>query len=689
MITTSEVKLLQQIAHTTRALCADAIELQKSGHPGMCLGAAEICTYLFAKVLKHNPENPRWINRDRFVLSAGHGSMLLYSLLHLSGYNISLNDIKNFRQLHSQTPGHPELNLDIGVEVTTGPLGQGLAAATGMAMAHKMTGARFGETLFDSKIWVLAGDGCMMEGVAAEAASLAGTLGLSNLVIIYDSNGISLDGPTDECFLENTKQRYEAYGFLVREIDGYHFGQMEKAFSEARSESDRPVLIVAKTIIGKYAPTMQGSHTSHGNFLGPDEIRGFKDAIGWPQHPLFYVPQEVSSYFKERRLTLKQCEDQWERQFENKVLSNPEIVNAWDIFTQKKLPDHFEETLWNIDIKPNQSLRKYNESIIPRIAELLPYFISGSADLGSCDITHLPGAKILQKNKWCHQQIKFGVREFAMACCAYGMTIHGLFQPLIGTFLTFSDYMRNAIRMAAMMKQRVIFAFSHDSILLGQDGPSHQPVEHLMSLRLIPNLVLMRPGDENEMKAAWSHAFSIQNQPVIICYSRQVVPSTVSDLTRRAALVGVKKGAYLLYGESSETSDIKIFATGTEIHPAVGAAKLLENDGYKVCVISVISWEEFEKQPPSYRKTLLRYPDKLSVSVEAGCGLGWQKFVGNEGLIISQETFGASAPEGVLADHFGFTSEKVYEQITGSLEQSLSINKYEKVKKRRSMITNL
>jgi transketolase len=659
----SEKDILQKIAHTIRALSADAIEKQKSGHPGLPLGAAEIGAYLFAKVLRHNPKNPKWMGRDRFILSAGHGSMFLYSLLHLSGYDLSMDDIKNFRQLHSKTPGHPECNEAPGVETTTGPLGQGIAAGTGMAIAQKLLTARFGKELFNAKIWILAGDGCMMEGISAEAGSLAGTLGLNNLVIIYDSNNICLDGPTSEVMTENTTKRYEAYGFQVITIDGYDFDQMEGAFSRARNEKDRPTLIIAKTIIGKYAPNVQGKSVCHGKYLGADEMKLFKKAIGWSEEPLFFVPDDVRNYFKNLRSTFSQYEKSWNQKLEQMKSSDPQKGKLWDVFLEKKLPDDFEDKIWNLKIQPNQATRKYNEAIVAKLGKILPFLITGSADVASCDFTWLLESGIVVKNDWHHQQIKFGVREFCMAACAYGMNLHGMMQPVIGTFLVFSDYMRNAIRMAALMKQRVIFVYSHDSILLAQDGPTHQPVEQLMSLRLIPNLTVIRPCDENESKAAWIAAFHIQDGPVALCFTRQPVQSKVSDLTVERARKGVHQGAYILYGESEKAVNVELFATGSEIHPAVSAAKMLEKNGLKVRVISVPSWELFDEQDKAYQKMIKNGKAQLKVSVEAGSGLGWQKFVGNDGLIISQETFGASAPEPVMADHFGFTAERIYDKI--------------------------
>jgi transketolase len=658
----ADIAILKQTANAVRALSADAIELQKSGHPGLPLGAADIAVYLYARVMRHNPENPGWIGRDRFVLSAGHGSMLLYSLLHLFGYGLTMDDLKKFRQLHSRTPGHPEYGEAPGVETTTGPLGQGIAAATGMAMAQKFLAQQFDDELFDAKIYVLAGDGCIMEGITSEAGSLAGSLGLNNLVIIYDSNDICLDGPTEHCLSENTQARYESYGFKTLVIDGYDYNQMAEAFDSAQKEKDQPFLIIAKTVIGKFSPTREGKSVSHGNFLGPEEMSGFKKAIGWPEEPTFYVPNEVKNYLKGLNPILSGYEKRWNAIWKRKVGANPELLKKWNNAVERKLPDDFEQQIWQLDIKPDQATRFYNAPIVNKLSEILPYFVTGSADVASSDNTALKTG-IIARGDWAHQQIKFGVREFAMAACAYGMQLHGMIQPAVATFLTFSDYMRNALRMAAMMKQRVIYLYSHDSILIAADGPTHQPVEHLMSLRLIPNLVVLRPCDENEVKAAWIIALEIQDSPVAITFTRQPVKSTVSDITSKKALAGVRRGAYVLYGQEKGTVDYMIFATGSEVHAAVGAAKLLEKEGRSVCVVSVTSWELFDKQDENYRKSILERTAGRRVSVEAGIGLGWQKFTGNDGLIISQETYGTSAPEPVIEDYFGFSADKVYQRI--------------------------
>jgi transketolase len=468
---------------------------------------------------------------------------------------------------------------------------------------------------------------------------------------------------------EDVEKRYESYGFNVLKVDGYDWDQFEEVFSSARYEIERPTLIIAKTIIGKHCPNREGKSISHGNFLGPEEMSLFKKEIGWPEENPFYVPDDVKRYFQELLPQWIAGEKEWDKLHTELIGKNSEKAAEWEIYQNKKLPEDLENTLWNLNLEHDLATRKYNEVIVQVVANLLPYIVTGSADVASCDFTWIHGDEIVRKVDWKHQQIKFGVREFSMAAIATGMSLYGMVQPVVGTFLVFSDYMRNAIRMAALMRQKVIFVYSHDSIQIGQDGPTHQPIEHLMSLRLIPNLILLRPCDENESKSAWSTALQIENQPVALCFTRNPVKSTISDLTDMHARAGVRRGAYVLYGEPDTTVDVEIFSTGSEIHPSMGAAKKLENDGFRVRVISVPSWEMFETQDNTYKTLILNNDARLKVSVEAGVGLGWQRFVGNDGLIISQETYGASAPAEDVLDYFGFTSDKIYERIKKRLTQ--------------------
>ena len=655
--------VLQKIANTVRVISAEGVEKANSGHPGLPMGCAEIGAYLFAKQLRYNPANPAWAGRDRFVLSAGHGSMFLYSLLHLSGYDLPLEQLKSFRQLHSMTPGHPEYGEAPGVETTTGPLGQGIACAVGMAIADKIAANRFGEDLFAGKIFTLAGDGCMMEGVSSEASSLAGHLRLNNLVIIYDSNDICLDGPLTECMSEDTAIRYEAYGFRVLHADGHDFESLAKAFDEARAEAERPVLLIAKTVIGKGSPKKHGSSKVHGSPLGADELVAVKKALDWPEEP-FFIPQEVKQYFAELRPRLAAAEADWNAKVEAMKKADPAKAELWAVMTAKKLPADFAEQVWNMEVTPNKATRNQAQEIIAKVAALAPFFVSGSADLSCSDNTSIKGMGSLSRSDWSQRNIKWGVREFAMGTGSYGMALQGMCQPLCGTFFTFSDYMRNAIRVCSLMKQRVFFQFTHDSILLGEDGPTHQPVEHLASLRAMPGLTVIRPCDENELKAAWIEAFKI-NGPVAFILSRQNIQSQ-GDLTRTKAREGVTRGAYVLYGAQGDC-DVVICVTGSEVGLAMDTARKLEAQGKTVRVVSMPSWELFDAQDKAYRESVLGGKARVRVAIEAGCELGWHKYVGCDGIVVAINSFGASAPAKVLADHFGFTPEKVIGRIEEAL----------------------
>ena len=658
--------MLEKIANSIRVLSAEAIERAASGHPGLPMGCAEIGAYLYAKQLHYNPQNPNWLGRDRFVLSAGHGSMFLYSLLHLSGYALSLEEVKNFRQFHSITPGHPEYAETPGVETTTGPLGQGAAAATGMAIAQKMLAARFGSELFDSKVFALVGDGCMMEGISSEAASLAGHLALNNLVIVYDSNNICLDGPTSECFTENTAKRYEAYGFKVITINGHDLDQIEQAFEAARAEQHQPTLIIAKTIIGKGSPNKQGKNSCHGAQLGAEELKLTKQALGWPEEA-FFIPADVTQYFQELQPQHARLEAEWNAKLET-MKADPEKAALWNIFFEQKLPADFADQIWNMPIEPGKATRALSQTVIGKIAEIVPFFITGSADLSGSDCSSIKKSGIVTRDDFSQRNIKFGVREFAMAAASYGIALSGMLQPLCATFFTFSDYMKNAVRIASLMKQRVFFQFTHDSVLLGEDGPTHQPIEHLAALRAMPGVTVLRPADENEMKACWIEAFKVKG-PVAFVLSRQGMKN-MSEMTGARARQGVARGAYVLCGEEGPC-DVAIFATGSEVGLAVDAAKLLQEQGKTVRIISMPSWELFEAQDEEYKSSILDGEVGLRVSIEAACDQGWHKFIGRHGLAISINRFGASAPVKHLADLFGFTPQKVAEKILATLPASV------------------
>ncbi|MEN6627813.1 MAG: transketolase [Candidatus Sumerlaeia bacterium] len=657
-------KILQRVADTVRVISAEAIEAAKSGHPGLPLGCAELGAYLYSHVLRHNPANPKWVGRDRFVLSAGHGSMFLYSLLNLSGYNLPMDQVKRFRRLGSETPGHPELNETPGVEVTTGPLGQGVGMGTGMAIAQKWLAARFGEELFSNKIFVLCSDGDIMEGISHESGALAGHLGLHHLVMMYDSNYISLDGPTSENMSEDTAARYRAYGWAVSEIDGHDFEQIEGALAKARAEKERPSMIIVHTMIGKGAPKKQGTNEVHGAALGAEELKGLKAGLGWPDEP-FHVPAEVTEYFKALQPTFAAHEARWNELLEKTLAADPEKKRLWAVCLNKEKPADFDEQIWNMPLDPGKATRVTSGQVLNKVAELLPYFVSGSADLATSDNSAIKKMGVISRHDFGGRTFKFGVREFMMAAACNGMSAHGMMQPLCATFFTFSDYMRNAIRLGSIMKQHVLYQFTHDTILLGEDGPTHQPVEQLAGLRAMPGVTVFRPCDENEVKAAWIEAFKAEG-PVAFILSRQGIASQ-GDLSRSKAREGVAKGGYILYGEPGDC-DVIIVSAGSEVGTSMGAAKLLEAEGKKVRVVSLPCWERFDAQPESYRMAVLGGKAALRVSVEAASPMGWHKYIGYDGLTIAMDTFGVSAPLKEVADYFGFTPEKVAAKIKAALK---------------------
>jgi transketolase len=657
-------KILQKTADTIRVLAAEGVEKATCGHPGLPLGCAEIGAYLYTHQLRHHPRNPNWYGRDRFVLSAGHGSMFLYSLLHLTGYDLPIEQLKNFRQLHSMTPGHPEYGEAPGVETTTGPLGQGIAAATGMAIALKILGCRFGESLFDAKVFALAGDGCIMEGISSEASSLAGHLKLNNLVLIYDSNDICLDGPISECLSEDTGKRYESYGFKVIRIDGHDFDQIENAFETARNENERPVIIIAKTIIGKGAPTKQGTSACHGARLGQEEVDALKKILGWPTEA-FHVPPEVTQYMQQLQDQFADHEKSWNDDLEMTLGKDPDLRNLWMQFRSQAPGQDFEDQIWDLEIQANKATRAQSQAIIAKVAELLPYFYTGSADLSCSDSSNIKWSGSITAEDWTQRNIKFGVREFAMAASCYGIALTQLIRPLCATFMTFSDYMRNAIRLSALMKQKVLFQFTHDSVFLGEDGPTHQPVEHYAALRAIPNLAFIRPCDGNELKAAWIEAIKFDG-PVAFSLSRQGLPDQ-GELTRQKARKGVARGGYILYGNPDPTCKVLICATGSEVSIAMGVAEKLEAAGQSVRVVSIPCWEFFDEQDNTYQDSVLGGNFSLRVAIEAGIEMGWHKYTGRDGLVISMHSYGASAPEPDIREEFGFTVEKIMDQISNRL----------------------
>lgn len=654
-------QILMKVANTIRGLSMDAVQKADSGHPGLPLGCAELGAYLYGYYLKQNPKNSKWLNRDRFVLSAGHGSMWLYSGLYLSGYKLSLEDLKNFRQLHSPTPGHPESFMTDGVETTTGPLGQGLGNAVGMALGFKILAAKFNtekHPIFTNKVYVLMGDGCVMEGVSSEVSSLAGHLQLDNLVVIYDANQVCLDGPVSEVLSEDTKARYRAYGWDVFEINGHDLDAIDNVFNQIRHHQTKPCLIVAHTVIGKGSPNKAGTSKAHGSPLGPEEIKATKESLGIPQED-FYVPQVVMNFFQSKLVKEGQEEEKWHRQFEAWARENPEKFKEFEIMEHDRLPADLEQRLDAIQIKAPVAGRKASQDVLNVLADLMPQLYGGSADLSVSDLTLLKKYPLIGPGMFEGRNIKYGVREFGMATMAIGLYKTGMIVPYIGTFLTFSDYMRNAIRLAALQHAHVIYQFTHDSIFLGEDGPTHQPVEHYAALRAIPQLQVIRPADSHEVRMAWIAALNFKG-PTAILLSRQNLPD-LSE-TKVPYADGMGRGAYILRKEKGRP-DFTLVATGSEVSLALNVADALEKLGKHVRVISMPCWDIFEKQSPEYKESLFGGDIGKRVSIEAGVDLGWHKYIGREGIAICLDRFGASAPYQVLAKEYGFTVDDILERI--------------------------
>lgn len=652
---------LEKAALTIRGLSIDAVQKANSGHPGLPLGCAEIGAYLWGSFLKYNPKNPHWMNRDRFILSAGHGSMLLYSTLFLSGYALTLEDLESFRQLHSKTPGHPESLDTPGVETTTGPLGQGLGNAVGQALGLKILEDKFNteETkLLSPKVVTLMGDGCVMEGVSNEVSSLAGHLKLNNLIAIYDANGVCLDGPISETMSENTKMRYQALGWDVKEINGNNLDEIHAALAPLREKQEKPTLIIARTVIGFGSPNKQGTSGVHGSPLGTEELELTKENLGLPLEP-FYVPQSVKDFFREKLPADIALETEWHKNFDKWSHENPELKKVWEEMASKALPADLEEELRNFAIKSPVAGRKASHDTLTFLGERLPFLYGGSADLSVSDLTMMQPFPIIKPGDYRGRNIKYGVREFGMATMASGLAETGMILPFIGTFLTFSDYMRNAIRLASLMKLQVIYQFTHDSIFLGEDGPTHQPIEHYAALRAIPQLHVIRPGDAREVKMSWLSALRYQG-PTALLLSRQNIPDVPG--TDVSFEEGVGRGAYLIKKEKDK-ADYTLIATGSELSLAYDVSIELEKRGKQVRLISMPSWELFEAQDAHYKEFLLGGDLGKRVSVEAGSEQGWHKYIGSDGITISIDRFGASAPQKALAEAYGFTTDAILDRI--------------------------
>ena len=655
--------LEQRAINTIRTLAIDAIQKANSGHPGLPLGAAPMAYVLWTRFLKHNPRDPQWPDRDRFVLSAGHGSMLLYALLYLTGYDVTLDDIKQFRQWGSITPGHPEAKLTPGVETTSGPLGQGFATGVGMAIAERYLAAHFNtpeHTVVDHYTYAIVSDGDLMEGVAAEAASLAGHLKLGRLIYLYDDNQISLDGPTAMAFTEDVAKRFEAYGWQVLRVsDGNDLAAIEAAIHTARADTERPSLIMVRTVIGYGSPNKAGTAEVHGAPLGEEEVRLTKQNLGWPVEPPFLVPDDVLAHFRTAVERGQAAQAAWQRTFDAWRTAQPALAGEWEQMMTNTLPEG-----WDADLpvfQPGTAVATRNASgkVLNALAPHLPGLIGGAADLDSSTKTYLNLSGDFQAGQYGNRNLRFGVREHAMGGIVNGLAAHGGLIPYSATFLVFSDYMRPAIRVAALSEFAPIFVFSHDSIGLGEDGPTHQPVEQIMSLRLIPRLEVFRPADANETAAAWRCAIENRHHPTVIALTRQNVP--VLDPAWGVA-EGAARGAYVLSDAPEGRVDVLLLATGSEVHLALEAQKLLVAEGIGARVVSMPCWERFAKQPQEYRDSVLPPYVKARVAIEAGVTTGWQKWVGLEGEVVGVDRFGASAPYKVIYEQFGLTAQRIAER---------------------------
>ncbi len=643
----------------------DAVQQANSGHPGAPMGMADIAEVLWRKFLKHNPNNPQWADRDRFVLSNGHGSMLIYSLLHLTGYDLSIDDLKQFRQLHAKTPGHPEFGYAPGVETTTGPLGQGITNAVGMALAEKVLAAQFNRPqhqIVDHFTYTFLGDGCLMEGISHEACSLAGTLGLGKLIAFYDDNGISIDGEVEGWFTDDTRMRFEAYGWQVLgPLDGHDAAAVEAAITAAQAEVRRPTLIICKTIIGFGAPNKQGTESCHGAPLGTDEIAAARQQLNWNYGP-FEIPTEVYQQW-DARSSGSSAEAAWQVKFDAYRAAYPALASEFERRLNGDLPADFaaqaQRYIEQLQANPAAiASRKASQNAINAFAPLLPELLGGSADLAGSNLTLWSGSKGISADDASGNYVYYGVREFGMSAMMNGIALHGGFVPYGATFLMFMEYARNAVRMAALMKQRCIFVYTHDSIGLGEDGPTHQPVEQTASLRLTPNMSTWRPCDQVESAVAWKAAIQRHDGPTALIFSRQNLPQQGRDAEQ---LANITRGGYVLR-DCSGTPELILIATGSEVTLAMQAAEQLSNAGHAVRVVSMPATDVFDAQPASYREQVLPAAVNKRIAVEAGIADYWYKYVGLQGRIIGMNSFGESAPAGDLFKHFGFTVENVVRQ---------------------------
>ena len=653
-------KIDQLTINSIRILSAEGVEKAKSGHPGLPMGAAPMAYTLWAKVMKHNPADPDWVDRDRFILSAGHGSMLIYSLLHLFGYGLSMDELMNFRQWGSKTPGHPEYGHTVGVEVTTGPLGQGISNAVGMAMAERHLAAKFnkpGHEIVDHYTYALCGDGCMMEGISSEAASLAGSLKLGKLIVLYDSNSITIEGSTDLAFTEDAGKRFEAYNWQVLKVeDGNDIDAIEAALAEAKKETDKPTLIEIITEIGYGSPAKQGKASAHGEPLGVDNLLEAKKFLEYNTEEEFYVPQEVRKHMKGIQEKGKEAQEEWDALWKSYEKEYPELVTEWNKWHNPELQADLlnDESYWQFE--GATATRSASGEVLNRLTKYLPNMIGGSADLAPSNKTVMKGKADFSAEDYSGSNLHFGVREHAMAAIANGMSVHGGLRPYVATFFVFCDYMKGAMRLSALMKQPVLYVLTHDSIGVGEDGPTHQPVEQLAAIRSIPNFTVIRPADSRETAAAYLSALTRTDSPTALVLTRQNLP--LLDGSGPDAL----KGAYILSESEKETPDIILMATGSEVQLIVEAQKQLREQGIDARVVSMPSWEIFEEQSDEYKEKVLPKSVRARLAVEALSSFGWHKYTGLDGNVISKDDFGASGPANTLFKEFGFTVENVVDK---------------------------
>lgn len=657
----------QKSVNAIRVLAADTVQKANSGHPGMPLGSAAMAYELWANHLTHNPKNPKWVNRDRFILSAGHASSLLYSLLHLFGYGLTIEDMKNFRQDNSLTPGHPEYGHTVGVEATTGPLGAGMGMAVGMAMAQAHMAATFNTedyNIIDHYTFVLGGDGCMEEGISSEAFSLAGTLGLSKLIVLYDSNNITIEGNTDLAFTEDVNKRMEAFGFQTLTVeDGNNLEEISKAIELAKAEKTKPSFITVKTKIAFGCPAKEGSESSHGSPLGEENVKALRDNLGWEEQEVFVIPQDVYDNFAQKAKKGQEAEDNWNKLFKAYCEKYPEKKALWDkyfaVIDDEKLLNCDE--FWSYEDKP-QATRSLSGNMINRLAKIMPNFWGGSADLGPSNKTVIKDDGSFSKNNYLGRNIHYGVREFAMAAIANGITLYGGTKTFVGTFFVFSDYLKPMARLAALMKIPVTYVLTHDSIGVGEDGPTHEPIEQLAMLRAMPNINVFRPADATETAAAWYSAITSKNTPTVLALSRQNLPQI--EGSSKEAL----KGGYIIAESIKAKPDAIIIASGSEVSLAVEAKKELMEKGFDIRVVSMPCMDIFEQQSDEYKEKILPQTVEKRLVVEAGSSICWGKYLGFKGKSVTIDTFGASAPANVLFKKYGFTVENVVNKALSMLK---------------------